>query len=191
MNLKHWVVWGLCWALGATPVHAQSSEPLSAERASQIASLRIVPFCDLVNNTNAACDANLAGRWFAFDRLKGFSLDLNADGGLLMQGEGALLQDSFGSAPWRLSYVSDSQLWLFQPLASGPRAEVLMGTRVFDGLPPGNFLRLCSANNQCVPFFLSTPAGVCALVFNGQVLDRSILSKINQLQASNRQVTCP
>jgi len=190
MTLKQWVVWGLMWALGAT-VHAQVSGPLSTERASQIASLRIVPFCDLVNNTSAACDANLAGRWFAFDRLTGFALELTSDGSLLMQGEGALLQDSLGSAPWKLSYVSESQLWLLQPMAYGPRAEVLMGTRVFDGLPPGNFLRLCSANNQCVPYFLSTPAGVCALVSNGQVLDRPLLSRINQLQASNRQVTCP
>jgi hypothetical protein len=172
-------------------VYAQSSGPLSAERASQIASLRIVPFCDLVQNTNAACDANSAGRWFAFDRLTDFSLDVNSDGSLLMQGQGPLLNDSLGSAPWKLAYVTETNQWLFQPLATGPRAEVLTGTRVFEGLPAGNFLRLCSANNQCVPYFLATPEGVCTLVSNGQVLDRPLLSRINQLQASNRQVTCP
>lgn len=190
MRLRNWVVWGLLWSL-ATTVHAQSSGPSITERASLIGSLRIVPFCDLVNNTNAACDANSADRWFAFDRLTAFSLELNPDGSMLIQGQGALLQSNFGRSPWKMTYVSESQHWLFQPVASGPRAEVLIGSRVFEGLPAGNFLRLCTANNQCVPYFLATPAGVCALVSNGQVVDRPLLSKINQLQASNRQVTCP
>lgn len=191
MTLKQWLFTGVLYGLMCASGQAQIPQKSSAELGAQIAGLRLVPFCDLVSNTNAACDALVAQRRAAFGRFTGFSLDLMPDGSLKLTGQGALIEDFQNQAPWTLSDSKGIKQWVYQPAADGPRAEVLLDAPVFEGLPAGNFLRLCSANNQCVPYFLSTPVGVCALVTGAQGVNRVLLSSINQLQASNRQVTCP
>ncbi|WP_146182893.1 hypothetical protein [Limnohabitans sp. Jir72] len=182
---------GIIFAALGSSVQAQTQSEFSEDIKFRVSNLRLVPFCDLVNNTNAACDSNIAELRVAFGRLHGFSLELQPSGSMIMNGQGTLFEDFPNSAPWKLTYSSEFKRWTYKPLADGPRAEVLIDTKVFEGLPSGNFLRLCSSTDQCVPYFLSTAKGVCALVSNGQNIDHALLSSINKLQASNRQVTCP
>jgi hypothetical protein len=55
----------------------------------------------------------------------------------------------------------------------------------------GNYLKLCSPADNCIPYFLANTAGVCSLVTTNAVVNTVLLANINLLQAANRQVACP
>jgi hypothetical protein len=170
---------------------AQTNVTSGNDLTAQIAKLRIVPFCDLVKDTPAACDPTTAAPWEAFGKLTGFAVNLQTNGSMTVT-KGSWVSSWFNADSISLPFVSSSNSWL--ATSGNASAEIVIGTEVT--LPDstkfkGNYLKLCSQANTCMPFFLATNAGVCSLVTTNSVVNTALLAKINLLQAADRQVKCP
>jgi hypothetical protein len=174
--------------------NASSGNPLAA----QIAKLRIVPFCEL---PNAGCNPGSFDEWKVFGQLTNFSINLNSDSGVMtLTGAGNRWLGWFGAATIDLPYFTSSSVSNGQPSWSktygSTSIEVLIGMPVLlpgDVSPTvGNFLKICSALNTCMPYFLAEPPDVCNLVASvpAPATPSQLLLQINPLQAANRQVVC-
>lgn len=175
----------------ATITTAQSNVASGNDLTAQISKLRIIPFCDLVKDTPAACDPSTAAPWEAFGKLTGFAVNLQTNGSMTIT-KGSWISSWFSSDSISLPFVSGSSSWL--ATSGNASAEIVIGAEVTlpdNSKAKGNYLKLCSQANTCMPFFLAPNASVCSLVTSNAVVNTAMLGKINLLQAANRQVTCP
>lgn len=166
--------------------------------ASQIAKLRIVPFCEL---PNAGCNPGSFDEWVIFGQLTNFSINLNPDSGVMtLTGAGNRWLGWFGASTIDLPYFNSSSVSNSQPSWSktygAASIEVVIGMPVVlpgDVSPTvGNLLKICSAPNTCMPYFLAAQPDVCNLVASvpAPATPSQLLLQINPLQAANRQVVC-
>ena len=177
---------------------AKSNVALGNTLADKISSLRIVPFCDL---PGSGCDSVTYDPWKVFGRLTNFSISLDSNSGTInLVGGSDWFLGWFGANSIALPYSSTSSISSSQPSWSythnSASAEILINqTLILPGdlnPTPGNFLKICSSQNTCIPYFLATDVGICSLVKSfSPPTDNQLLAQINLLQSASHQVSCP